>query len=42
MAVTGWCILEENTLDVLGLTKEGVESIMSGLADIVVDVEAVQ
>ena len=35
-------LFEENTLDVLGLTKEGVESIMSGLADIVVDVEAVQ
>jgi putative nucleotidyltransferase with HDIG domain len=35
-------LFEENTLDVLGLTKEGVESIMSELADIVVDVEAVQ
>ena len=35
-------LLEENTPDVLGLTKEGVESIISELADIVVEVEAVQ
>ena len=35
-------LFEENTLDVLGLTKEGVESIISELADIVVEVEAVQ
>jgi len=35
-------LFEENTLDVLGLTKEDVESIMSELADIVVEVEAVQ
>ena len=35
-------LFEENTLDVLGLTQEGVESVMSELADIVVAVEAVQ
>jgi len=35
-------MFEENTLDVLGLSKEGVESIMSELADMVVDVEAVE
>ena len=35
-------LFEENTLDVLGLTKEGIEPIISELADIVVEVEAVQ
>lgn len=35
-------MFEENTLDVLGLSQEDVESIMSELADMVVDVEAVE
>ncbi len=35
-------LFEENTLDVLGFNIEDVESIMSELADMVVDVEVVQ
>ncbi len=34
--------IEENTLDVLGISKEDVESIMSDLADAVQEIEQEQ